>query len=78
MQMHLSYSILAAAQWIGFLKPLASPHAYLDPGSGSFLLQLLIAALLGGLFLLKAYWGKISAFFRRVTNRQSIDQDEDE
>ncbi len=75
--MHISHSIQAAGQWIGFLKPLASPNAYLDPGSGSFLLQLLIAALLGGLFLLKAYWGKIAAFFRRVTNREDTTRDDE-
>ncbi len=75
--MHIHNSILVAGELIGFLKPLASQNAYLDPGSGSFLLQLLIAALLGSLFLLKAYWGKIIAFFRRVTNRPNTDQDDE-
>jgi len=37
--------------------------AYLDPGSGSFLIQLLIAALLGAGIALRAYWGKIKGFF---------------
>jgi len=45
---------------------LGSPPAYLDPGSGSFLLQLLIAGLVGGLFLLRMSWGKVKAFLRRV------------
>lgn len=45
---------------------LGSPPAYLDPGSGSFLLQLLIAGIVGGLFLLRSSWGKVKAFFRRV------------
>lgn len=43
-----------------------SPPAYLDPGSGSFLLQLLIAGIVGGLFLLRMSWAKVKAFFRRV------------
>ena len=38
---------------------------YLDPGSGSFILQILLAALLGAGFLVKTYWKKIIAFFRR-------------
>ncbi len=41
------------------------PHrdtAYLDPGSGSYLLQLLIAGLLGVLFVIKAYWRTIKSF----------------
>jgi hypothetical protein len=36
---------------------------YLDPGSGSFLLQLLLAALLGGGFAIKIYWKKIRKLF---------------
>ena len=36
--------------------------AYVDPGTGSYLLQLLIATLLGGLFAVKVYWRKIIGF----------------
>lgn len=39
--------------------------AYLDPGSGSFLFQLLIAGLLGGLYATKSYWIRIKNFFFR-------------
>jgi len=40
-----------------------SPHAYLDPGSGSFLIQLAIAALLGAGVALRAYWSKVKGWF---------------
>jgi len=33
--------------------------AYIDPGSGSIILQLVIATLLGGGILIKAFWKKI-------------------
>lgn len=39
--------------------PLASPVAllaYLDPGTGSYALQLLLAGLFGGMFALKQSW----------------------
>ena len=62
----------------GLLRPLLGPRAYLDPGSGSFLLQLLIAALLGGLFLLRVYWKKFTGFFSRIFSRGKPTQDEDE
>jgi hypothetical protein len=39
--------------------------AYLDPGSGSYLLQLLIAGLLGGAFVIKSQWARIRAWFSR-------------
>lgn len=38
---------------------------YLDPGSGSLLVQLLAAGLLGSIgILVKIFWGRISAFFK--------------
>ena len=46
---------------------------YIDPGSGSFLFQLLIASILGGLFLLKSFWGRIKAFFRRLFSTRKED-----
>jgi hypothetical protein len=36
---------------------------YIDPGSGSYLVQVIIAALLGGLFYFKRMWLKIKLFF---------------
>ena len=44
--------------------------AYLDPGSGSYLLQLLIAGLLGSLFVVRASWSKIKSFFRGLFTRE--------
>src|SRR4030067_467539 len=41
---------------------LAKNPAYLDPGSGSFFLQLLLATLMGALFLVGAYWKKVKSF----------------
>ena len=43
---------------------LLSPALYLDPGSGSYLIQLLLAAVLGGAFVIKMYWQKIKDFFK--------------
>ncbi len=36
---------------------------YLDPGSGSFLIQLLLAVLLGAGVAIRLYWGKLKALF---------------
>lgn len=44
-------------------------YAYLDPGTGSYILQLLIAALLGGLFAVKLYWKRIKIFFKNLFSR---------
>jgi hypothetical protein len=36
--------------------------AYLDPGSGSFLIQAVIASIAGAAVTLRLYWGKIKSF----------------
>lgn len=54
---------------------LASPYAYLDPGSGSYLLQLLIASALGGLVVLRMYWSRVTAFIRRIFGKTPPDDD---
>jgi hypothetical protein len=64
--------------WIGSLNGLLhvgtqAPLAYLDPGSGSYLLQLLIASALGGLVILRLYWSRVISFFRRLLGRNPPD-----
>ncbi len=40
-------------------------HAYLDAGTGSMILQLLIGGFAGALVVGKLYWQKIKSFFGR-------------
>jgi hypothetical protein len=49
-----------------FISLTTQAHAYLDPGTGSMMLQILIASLVGGLFALKGYWSRIKGFFLNV------------
>ena len=53
-----------------------TPLPYLDPGSGSFLIQLLIAALLGLGVALRASWGRIKGWFG-VKSQPKADDDDD-
>ena len=41
-------------------------HAYLNPGTGSFIFQLALAAFLGGLLTVRLYWNRVRAFFKRL------------
>ena len=41
-------------------------HAYLDPGTGSYALQVVLAMVVGGLYSLKLYWTTIKAFLKRI------------
>jgi hypothetical protein len=36
---------------------------YVDPSSGSYLIQVIVAAVLGSLFWIKSYWYRIKSFF---------------
>ena len=46
---------------------LARPaHAYLDPGTGSYFVQILIAGLAGGGYLIVTFWSKIKGFFSSI------------
>jgi hypothetical protein len=38
-------------------------HAYLDPGTGSYIFQVLVATIIGALFTVKIFWQKIKNFF---------------
>jgi hypothetical protein len=44
--------------------------AYLDPGTGSYFFQLIIAATIGGLFAIKLFWAKIVLFFRKMFSKK--------
>jgi len=44
-------------------------YAYLDPGTGSFIFQLIIAALLGGLFSIKIFWKRIKIFLKNLFSK---------
>ncbi len=48
---------------------MSQPFAYLDPGSGSYLLQLLIAGALGALFVLRGYFGRIKDFLMKLLGK---------
>jgi len=56
--------------------PLLSGHLYLDPGSGSYILQLLLAAILGGAFAIKIYWKRIRAYFNKSKVAETIEEED--
>jgi len=45
---------------------IAPAHAYLDPATGSILLQGLIAGVAGLVVVLRLYWQRLKALFRRM------------
>jgi hydrogenase-4 membrane subunit HyfE len=56
---------------IGVLILTSRPaHAYIDPGTGSFVLQAAIAGLLGAAFVIKSTWKNLTQAIARVFSRK--------
>ena len=49
-------------------------HAYIDPGMGSFILQFLVAGVLGGLFTIKMYWGRLKRFVKGAMRKVDVQE----
>ena len=54
-----------------------SAFAYLDPGTGSIVLQGLIAGLAAAAVVIKAYWYKIKSFFVKSDSKSLLEEDGD-
>lgn len=45
--------------------------AYLDPGTGSIIIQVVIAGLFGVIFVIKLFWGKIKNLFKKLFSKDN-------
>jgi hypothetical protein len=52
-----------------------SVYAYIDPGTGSYILQIVIAGLVGAAFTLKIFWKRILIFFSRGASKKGAKED---
>jgi hypothetical protein len=76
--MHIQMFVVMVSSALAALASfLRGPNAYLDPGSGSYLLQLLIAGILGSLFVVRASWDRIKSFFGNMFSRNKDDAPDD-
>ena len=53
-------AIYSSALWIIQISP---AHAYLDPGTGSLLLQGLLGGIAGAAVFIRMYWHKLTSWF---------------
>lgn len=67
-------TLALAVVLVGLLP--ATAHAYIDPGTGSFVLQGILAAIVGAGVAIKLFWGKIAALFGRKPPAEDDDLDE--
>ena len=53
-----------------------SANAYLDPGTGSMILQAVIASVALGLITIKAWWYRLAGLFQKKQDKQEIETEE--
>jgi hypothetical protein len=61
-----SWRPLAAGLVLGCVGLAGNAFGYIDPGTGSYVLQIAIAFLVGVAFSVKVFWKRIAAFFRKT------------
>ena len=66
---------LLVALLLAALSIPSAAHAYVDPGTGSYFLQILLAGILGGAFAVRIYWRRIRRFLaRRGPGRDNLEE----
>lgn len=46
-------------------------EAYIDPGTASYVFQVIAGAVLGGVFLLRTYWTRVVTTMRSLVSRDA-------
>ena len=46
-------------------------EAYIDPGTASYVFQVIAGAILGGVFLLRTYWTRVVTTVRSLVSRDA-------
>jgi len=60
-----------------FFASTGAAHAYIDPGTGSYLIQIIAAAVLASIFVIKSFWKNIKeGVLRMVAKPKRLEDDE--
>jgi hypothetical protein len=57
-----------------FFLPTRTAHAYLDPGSGSLLLQILVAGAVGALLTFRVWWKRLAGLITGKQDSEDVDE----
>ena len=61
-----------------FIFSTSPVHAYLDPGTGSMILQVVLGGIAGMAILGKLFWNRFKAFFQFNKNKKVCEGEKDE
>ncbi|MDX2199517.1 MAG: hypothetical protein SF069_11175 [Phycisphaerae bacterium] len=68
----MQFLLLASAMLFLLAEP---SHAYLDPGTGSLILQMIVAGALTAWASIRMFWSRIKEFFQRLSGAKSPSND---
>jgi len=71
----LPFTLISLVFYISSISP---AYAYLDPGTGSLLLQGLLGGIAGAAVFLKIYWHKLLSLFNRNDSKDDNTNDEND
>ena len=64
-------SIFVAAFLASFLLMSRNAHAYVDPGTGSYVLQMIVAGIAAAGLTLRLFWGRLKLMFKKSSSKVS-------
>ncbi len=67
-------SHLLATTMVLSVTAIAPAQAYLDPGTGSIILQLILGGVAGVMVVMKLYWHRLLSFFGRGDSSSDADE----
>jgi hypothetical protein len=72
--------VLVLLIWVAvflFVSEASGPaEAYLDPGTGSMALQIILGSVVAGLTAVRLYWARLAAFFSKGRSDGDVPADE--
>ena len=76
----MSFNIFDLFELFKQVLDIATPStaAYLDPGSGSFILQILVASLVGVGFFFRSTWARLINKIRGIEETEDEDAEDEE
>ena len=77
MKMYWSYTMASFAILFSFVTLPTPAWAYFDPGTGSIILQGIIAGIAVVWFTIKTYWYKLAALFGKKAPASLLEDDAD-